>query len=57
MLSNLTSDDELRELTPAETDDAARVDWDRVFDAESRTSSRTTTGRRSRSSPGIVHEL
>ena len=47
MLSNLTSDDDLRELTPAETDDAAQVDWVRVFDAESRASSRTTTGRRS----------
>ena len=47
VLSNLTSDDDLRELTPAETDDAARVDWVLVFDAESRASSRTTTGRRS----------
>jgi beta-glucanase (GH16 family) len=47
VLSNLTSDYELDELTPGEIGDAAQVDWVRVFDAESRTSSRTTAGRRS----------
>ncbi len=46
VLSNLTSDYELSELTPDELGDTAQVDWVRVFDATSRTSSRTTQGRR-----------
>ena len=46
VLSALTSDYELAELVPDELDDTAQVDWVRVFDAESRASSRTTAGRR-----------
>ena len=46
VLSNLTSDYELAELTPDELDDTAQVDWVRVFGATSRFSSRTTPGRR-----------
>ena len=45
VLSNLTSDYELHELTPDEMDDAAQVDWVRVFDASSSRSTRTTRGR------------
>lgn len=46
VLSALTSDYELAELTPDEMSDAAQVDWVRVFDAASRTASRTMQGRR-----------
>ncbi|MCF6376392.1 glycoside hydrolase family 16 protein [Nocardioides KLBMP 9356] len=46
VLSNLTSDYELAELTPNEMSDTAQVDWVRVFDAGSTTSTRTTSGRR-----------
>ncbi len=46
VLSALTSDYELADLTPDELDDTAQVDWVRVFDATSRVSSRTTVGRR-----------
>ena len=46
VLSALTSDYELADLTPDEHDDTAQVDWVRVFDASSRVSSRTTVGRR-----------
>jgi beta-glucanase (GH16 family) len=45
VLSNLTSDYELGELTADELGDTAQVDWVRVFDATSRQSSRVTHGR------------
>ena len=45
VLSNLTSDYELDELTGDELDNTAQVDWVRVFDATSRQSSRVSTGR------------
>lgn len=46
VLSNLTSDYELDELTADELGDAAQVDWVRVFDATSIESSRRSTGRK-----------
>jgi beta-glucanase (GH16 family) len=46
VLSNLTSDYELGELTSDELGDTAQVDWVRVFDATSRQTSRTTYGRK-----------
>lgn len=46
VLSNLTSDYELSELTSDELADTAQVDWVRVFDASSRQSSRVTLGRK-----------
>jgi hypothetical protein len=46
VLSNLTSDYELAELTADELSDTAQVDWVRVFDATSRQSSRVSTGRK-----------
>jgi beta-glucanase (GH16 family) len=46
VLSNLTSDYELAELTPDEYGDTAQVDWVRVFDATSQLSTRSTRGRR-----------
>ena len=46
VLSNLTSDYELAELTADEMSDTAQVDWVRVFDASSTTASRATHGRR-----------
>lgn len=46
VLSNLTSDYELAELTPEEYGDTAEVDWVRVFDATSEMSTRSTRGRR-----------
>lgn len=48
VLSTLTSDYELADLTPAELTDTAQVDWVRVFDGTSRQSSRITVGRRAR---------
>ncbi len=45
VLSNLTSDYELGELTSGELGDSAQVDWVRVFDAASHQTSRTTHGR------------
>ena len=45
VLSTLTSDYELAELTADELGDTAQVDWVRVFDATSTVASRTTTGR------------
>jgi beta-glucanase (GH16 family) len=47
VLSNLTSDYELGELTADELSDTAQVDWVRVFDATSRESARVTRGRKS----------
>ena len=47
VLSMLTSDYELGDLTADEMGDTAQVDWVRVFDAASTTASRTTHGRRS----------
>ncbi|MDT0183494.1 glycoside hydrolase family 16 protein [Microbacterium sp. ARD31] len=46
VLSNLTSDYELGELTSDELGDTAQVDWVRVFDATSRESARVTRGRK-----------
>ncbi len=46
VLSNLTSDYELGELTANELSDTAQVDWVRVFDASSQQSSRVTFGRK-----------
>lgn len=46
VLSNLTSDYELDELTADELGDTAQVDWVRVYDATSRQTSRTTHGRK-----------
>ncbi len=46
VLSNLTSDYELAELTADELGQTAQVDWVRVFDATSRDAVRTTRGRR-----------
>ena len=46
VLSNLTSDYELGELTADELSDTAQVDWVRVFDATSRESARITRGRK-----------
>lgn len=46
VLSNLTSDYELDELTPDEFGDTAQVDWVRVFDATSRESSKVSLGRK-----------
>ena len=46
VLSNLTSDYELAELTAAELADTAQVDWVRTFDTSSRQSSRVTSGRK-----------
>ncbi len=46
VLSNLTSDYELGELTADELGDEAQVDWVRVFDATSRESARVTRGRK-----------
>ena len=46
VLSNLTSDYELAELTADEMADTAQVDWVRVFDASSTAASRATHGRR-----------
>ena len=46
VLSNLTSDYELAELTPAELADTAQVDWVRVFDATSQEAARVTRGRK-----------
>ncbi|PKH37578.1 Glycosyl hydrolases family 16 [Nocardioides alpinus] len=48
VLSNLTSDYELGELTSDEMGDTAQVDWVRVFDGTSRQASRVTLGRRAR---------
>lgn len=45
VLSNLTSDYELGELTADELTDGAQVDWVRVFDASSREAARVTRGR------------
>lgn len=45
VLSNLTSDYELGELTAQELGDTAQVDWVRVFDATSRETSRRTHGK------------
>jgi len=46
VLSNLTSDYELDELTSGELADTAQVDWVRVFDARSEQAARVTRGRR-----------
>ena len=46
VLSNLTSDYELAELTAGRVGDTAQVDWVRVFDATSQLSARVTRGRR-----------
>jgi beta-glucanase (GH16 family) len=46
VLSNLTSDYELGELTADELGDTAQVDWVRVFDATSHQTSRVTSGRK-----------
>lgn len=46
VLSNLTSDYELGELTTDELGDTAQVDWVRVFDATSHQTSRTSHGRK-----------
>ena len=46
VLSNLTSDYELHELTADEVSDTAQVDWVRVFDASSQESVRVTRGRK-----------
>ena len=45
VLSNLTSDYELSELTQAKLSDTAQVDWIRVFEPKSIESARTTRGR------------
>ncbi len=45
VLSNLTSDYELGELTADELTDTAQVDWVRVFDATSHEAARVTRGR------------
>ena len=45
VLSALTSDYELAELSADEVDDSAEVDWVRVFDASSHESARVTRGR------------
>ncbi len=46
VLSNLTSDYELHELTADEVSDTAQVDWVRVFNASSQESVRVTRGRK-----------
>ncbi|MBD3915375.1 glycoside hydrolase family 16 protein [Nocardioides hwasunensis] len=46
VLSNLTSDYELKNLTADKFGDAAQVDWVRVFDATSRQASKVSSGRR-----------
>ena len=46
VLSALTSDYELAELSPEELSQTAQVDWVRVFDATSQESARVTRGRR-----------
>lgn len=46
VLSNLTSDYELGELTADELSDTAQVDWIRVFDASAKESVRVTRGRK-----------
>jgi beta-glucanase (GH16 family) len=46
VLSNLTSDYELDELTADELGDTAQVDWVRTYDGTSRVSSRATVGRK-----------
>ena len=46
VLSALTADYELGELTTADLADTAQVDWVRVFDTSSDTSTRVTRGRR-----------
>ncbi|GAB3037819.1 hypothetical protein GCM10011376_38460 [Nocardioides flavus (ex Wang et al. 2016)] len=46
VLSNLTSDYELGDLTADELGDTAQVDWVRVFDATSHETSRVTHGRK-----------
>lgn len=46
VLSNLTSDYELNQLTSDELGDTAQVDWVRVFDASSQESARVTRGRK-----------
>ena len=46
VLSNLTSDYELAELTADELSDTAQVDWVRVFDATSEKSAKVTRGRK-----------
>jgi beta-glucanase (GH16 family) len=46
VLSNLTSDYELGELTADEVSDTAQVDWIRVFDASTQESVRVTRGRK-----------
>ena len=46
VLSNLTSDYELAELTADELADTAQVDWVRTFDTSSHEASRLTSGRR-----------
>ena len=46
VLSTLTSDYELGELTAEELSETAQVDWVRVFDATSRQSARVTRGSR-----------
>jgi hypothetical protein len=45
VLSNLTSDYELDQLTADELTDSAQVDWVRTFDTTSRQASRTSAGR------------
>jgi beta-glucanase (GH16 family) len=46
VLSNLTSDYELKDLSADKFGDTAQVDWVRVFDATSRASSKVTVGRK-----------
>ena len=46
VLSNLTSDYELGELTSEELTDTAQVDWVRVFDTSSQESAKVTRGRK-----------
>ena len=46
VLSNLTSDYELDELSAGELGDSAEVDWVQVFDATSHQTSRTSHGRK-----------
>ena len=46
VLSNLTSDYELDELSSGELGDSAEVDWVQVFDATSHETSRTSHGRK-----------
>ena len=46
VLTALTSDYELAQLTPDELAQTAQVDWVRVFDATSQASARVTRGRK-----------